>query len=81
LRRAQWVEFTALGLLSGSLAALVSELIVWIIYDQTFGLTYRFHWEAWVAVPVLAVLAVGLSGYWITRRVIHESPMRVLREL
>jgi putative ABC transport system permease protein len=81
LRRAQWVEFAALGLLSGLLAALVSELIVWIIYDQTFGLTYRFHWEAWLAIPALAVLAVGLSGYWITRRVIHESPMRVLRDL
>jgi putative ABC transport system permease protein len=81
LRRAQWVEFSALGFLAGLLAAGMAEAITWILFSRVFDLDYRFHWEAWLATPVLGALAVGLAGYWNTRSVVRKSPMRVLREL
>jgi putative ABC transport system permease protein len=81
LRRAQWVEFSALGLLAGLLAAAISEAITWVLYSRVFDLAYRFHWEAWLVTPLVGALAVGLAGYWNTRAVVRNSPMRVLREL
>jgi putative ABC transport system permease protein len=81
LRRAQWVEFSALGFLAGVLAALIAEAITWTLYSRVFGLAWRFHWEGWLATPLLGALAVGWAGYWNTRKVVKHSPARVLREL
>lgn len=81
LRRAQWVEFSGLGFLSGVLAAASAELIAWVLYERVFALSYRFHWESWLVAPVIGALAVGLAGYWNTRAVVRNSPLRVLREL
>jgi putative ABC transport system permease protein len=81
LRRAQWVEFAALGFLAGLLASAIAEIIAWDLFSRVFDLSYRFHWETWLATPVLGALAVGLAGYWNTRSVVRNSPMRVLREL
>jgi len=81
LRNAQWVEFAALGFLAGILASAISEVISWILFSRVFDLAYRFHWEIWLATPVLGALVVGLAGYLNTRSVVKNSPMRVLREL
>lgn len=81
LRNAQWVEFAALGFLAGILASAISEVIAWILFSRVFDLAYRFHWETWLATPVLGALVVGLAGYLNTRSVVKNSPMRVLREL
>jgi putative ABC transport system permease protein len=81
LRRAQWVEFAALGFLAGLLASAIAEVIAWDLFSRVFNLSYRFHWETWLITPVLGALAVGLAGYWNTRSVVRNSPMRVLREL
>ncbi|HYE33908.1 ABC transporter permease [Methylocaldum sp.] len=81
LRNAQWVEFAALGFLAGILASAISEVISWILFSRVFDLAYRFHWETWLATPVLGALVVGLAGYMNTRSVVKNSPMRVLREL
>ncbi|MGZ8245632.1 ABC transporter permease [Methylomagnum sp.] len=81
LRLAQWVEFSALGFLSGLLAAGMAEAITWILYSRVFNLDWHFHWESWLVTPLLGALAIGLAGYWNTRPVVRNSPMRVLREL
>lgn len=81
LRNAQWVEFAALGFLAGILASAISEVIAWTLFSRVFDLAYRFHWETWLATPVLGALVVGLAGYLNTRSVVKNSPMRVLREL
>lgn len=81
LRRAQWVEFSALGFLAGLLAAVVAEWIAFGLYTRVFDLEPRFHWEAWLATPALGAMVVGCAGWWNTRSVVNHSPMRVLREL
>lgn len=81
LRRAQWVEFSALGFLAGLLASAISEIVTWVLFSRVFDLEYRFHWEAWLVTPALGALAVGFAGTWNTRAVVRQSPMRVLREL
>jgi len=80
LRRSQWLEFAALGFLSGLLAAAIAELIAWTLYVRIFGLTSHFHWPMWLATPALGALTVGISGYLNTRAVVNESPISVLRD-
>lgn len=81
LRTAQWVEFAALGGMSGGLSALISELIVWLVYGRVLDLPWRPHPWLWVLAPLLGALAIGWAGYWNTRKVAGTSPMRILREL
>ena len=70
-----------MGLLSGLLAAASSEAIAWALFTRAFDLVPRFHLEIWLLAPLAGALAVGLSGYWHTRRVVRGSPMKILREL
>ncbi|MBS1214782.1 MAG: uncharacterized protein H6R26_3399, partial [Proteobacteria bacterium] len=81
LRKSQWLEFSALGFLSGFLASAIAELISWTLFSRVFGLDARFHWEMWLVAPVVGALAVGVSGFLNTRVVVRESPWRVLRDL
>ncbi len=81
LRKSLGMEFAALGLLSGLLAAAVSEAIAWVLFSRAFELTPRFHWEIWLLAPALGALAVGISGYLHTREVVRVSPVQILREL
>jgi putative ABC transport system permease protein len=81
IRRAQWVEFSVLGGLAGVLAAAISEVVAWVLFDRVFDLAYRFHWENWLMTPVLGALAVGVAGYLSTRSIVRNSPMKVLQAL
>lgn len=80
LRRAHLAEFMLLGLLAGILAAAGSEIIAYMLYAKVLNLDYAFKWQLWLATPLLGILLVGGSGYWGTRRVVNQSPLRVLRE-
>lgn len=81
LRMAQWVEFAALGLMSGVLSAMIAEAIVWLVYWKVFDMAPHFHGWLWGLAPLLGALSIGWAGYWNTRGVTRVSPMRVLREL
>lgn len=77
----QWVEFFALGFLSGILAAAIAELISWGMFARIFDIEYQLHWKNWLATPVVGGLLVGIVGYLNIRRAVNQSPVRVLREL
>ncbi len=81
LRNSLGVEFVALGLLSGLLAAAANEAIAFALFTYAFELRPRFHWEIWLSSPLLGALAVGLSGYVHTRRLVRASPVKLLREV
>lgn len=78
---AQWVEFSALGLLAGLLSVLIAEIIAWIVYRKVLDLPFQLHGEYWVLVPLLSALVIGWAGYWNPRRVTRVSTMQVLRGL
>ncbi|MFM8330374.1 MAG: ABC transporter permease, partial [Candidatus Methylumidiphilus sp.] len=71
LRKSLGMEFAALGLLSGLLAAAASEAIAWALFSRVFDLTPKFHWEFWGLAPVAGALAVGVIGYLHTRSVVR----------
>ncbi|MEN8259606.1 MAG: FtsX-like permease family protein [Pseudomonadota bacterium] len=81
LRRSHLIEFVVLGALSGLLAALVAEIITWVLYSQVLEMDYTIKWMVWLITPLIGATVVGISGYWGTRGIVNKSPMRVLREL
>ena len=81
LRAGHLAEYGMLGALAGLLAALGSELVALVLYARVFDLSYQFNALAWVYLPLLGALLIGVAGYWGTRRVVSRSPLAVLRAL
>ena len=73
------VEFLAIGLLAGVLAAAGATLAGYLMAENLFQLDYRFSLTLWLAGPLLGALLVGLSGMAATWRVVTHAPVNVLR--
>lgn len=72
-------EFTALGLLAGTLAALGAGLVGYILAEQVFELEYAPGPLLWLSGVAVGTLLVGLSGTLAVRSVVNESPVATLR--
>jgi putative ABC transport system permease protein len=73
-------EFSALGFLSGTLAAVGATAIGWVLARRLFSLAYTFDAWVWVLGLVCGTLLVGISGTLATRRVVDTPPIVSLRE-
>jgi putative ABC transport system permease protein len=73
-------EFSALGFLSGTLAAFGATAVGWELAHRLFSLP--FDWEPWVWVLGLfcGTILVGVSGTLATRGVVNTPPMVTLRD-
>ena len=73
-------EFSALGFLSGTLAAFGATGVGWILARRLFSLQYTLDPWVWVVGLVCGTLLVGLSGTLATRRVVNTPPAVTLRD-
>jgi len=73
------VEFVAIGLLAGLLAATGASLAGYLLATNLFELDYGFSAALWLGGIVSGVLFVGLSGLAATWRVVTHAPVNVLR--
>jgi putative ABC transport system permease protein len=81
LRKIHLIEFSLLGLISGLLAVIISELILYVLYTQVMHIEYYVNFYLWIGVPLTGALVVGLTGCWGVRNVVNKAPLQVLREL
>ncbi len=81
LRKTQIIEFTVLGLISGLLAVIISEAIIYALYTQVMNMEYRPSLYLWAVMPFTGALFIGMAGCRGVRHVLNKSPLRVLREL
>jgi putative ABC transport system permease protein len=81
LRKTHIIEFSILGLISGLLAVVISEIIIYVLYTQVMYMEYRPSRYLWAAVPIIAALFIGAAGCWGVRHVLNRPPLQVLREL
>ncbi len=72
------VEFVAIGLLAGLLAATGASLAAWYLAVNVYDLAYHFSPALWLAGPMLGMVFVGSSGMIATWRVVTHSPLAVL---
>jgi putative ABC transport system permease protein len=73
-------EFSALGFLSGTLAAFGATGVGWVIAREVFTLEYTLDPWVWVAGLLCGTILVGLSGTLATRSVINTPPIVTLRD-
>lgn len=74
------IEFAALGLFAGILAAVGAEVTVWILQEQIFQIPGRAHPGLWLGGPLIGVLLIGSIGTISTFKVVRTPPAIVLRE-
>jgi putative ABC transport system permease protein len=72
-------EFTALGLLAGTLAAVGAAVIGYVLATQLFELDFVPGIALWLGGLVAGALVVGISGTLAVRSVINHSPVATLR--
>ncbi|MEQ1740557.1 MAG: FtsX-like permease family protein [Methyloglobulus sp.] len=80
LRLTHIIEFTLLGLVSGVLAAVISEGLLYALYSKALTMDYRPTYYLWIALPLIGAFSVGLAGCWGVRHVVNIPPLRVLRD-
>jgi putative ABC transport system permease protein len=73
-------EFSALGFLSGTLAAFGATGVGWVLARWLFSLQYTLDPWLWVVGLVCGTILVGLSGTVATRRVVNTPPVHTLRD-
>jgi putative ABC transport system permease protein len=73
-------EFTALGMLSGVLAAVGATLVGWILATRVFELEYAIDPWVWVIGLVAGAVIVGGAGTFAARKVVNHPPISTLRE-
>jgi putative ABC transport system permease protein len=74
-------EFTALGLLAGTLAAVGAGVIGFFVARELFELNYVPGPLLWLAGLVAGGLVVGISGTLAARSVVNEPPVSTLRRI
>ncbi len=79
VRRSVLAEFSALGLLSGLLAAAGASIAGWYVATRVLELKYSFDGWVWLAGLVGGTLLVGLAGWFATRSVVSQPPLLTLR--
>lgn len=72
-------EFTALGLLAGTLAAVGAGLTGYLLAEQIFELDYTPGPWLWLSGLAAGAAIVGVSGTLAVRSVVNESPVATLR--
>lgn len=72
-------EFTTLGLLAGTLAAIGATAAGYLLATRVFDLDYTFDPKVWGIGLVAGALLVGVSGTLATRSVINHPPIETLR--
>jgi putative ABC transport system permease protein len=80
LRVTHIIEFTLLGLVSGLLAVIISEALLYALYSKALNMDYRPTLYLWIALPLIGAFAVGAAGCWGVRHVASSPPLRVLRD-
>jgi putative ABC transport system permease protein len=72
-------EFTALGLLAGTLAAGGASAIGYLLATRVFELNYSPSAPLWISGLLAGAAIVGVSGTLAVRSVVNQSPVATLR--
>jgi putative ABC transport system permease protein len=74
-------EYITLALVASLLAMLSFEGISLALYLIIFKVSWAPHLSLWIAVPLLSLGSILLSGYYANRDVLKASPRQLLQEI
>ncbi|MBT8140890.1 MAG: ABC transporter permease [Gammaproteobacteria bacterium] len=73
------IEFVLLGLLSGLIAAVGAEAVIYLLQTYMFQIEHEFHPEIWLLGPVGGALIIGVLGLWRSKSIVTVPPLQSLR--
>jgi putative ABC transport system permease protein len=80
LRKTHLLEFSLLGFISGILAVIISQVLVFALYHWVLIMDYHPNLLLCGLTPLIGTLFVTLAGYLGVREVANKSPMLILRQ-
>lgn len=72
-------EFIFIGLLAGLMASSIAAILAWVIIDKIMSLDYQFNLMLWAIGVLAGVVAIWGAGYLVSRPVLMQSPLMVIR--
>ncbi|KAF7781341.1 putative ABC transport system permease protein [Pseudoalteromonas rubra] len=81
IKLATLYEFLLLGALAGFVAALVSDITLFVIQQQLFGVDGRLHPYVWILGPVSGATFVALIGYFMVAHTMRQNTQGLLRKV
>lgn len=81
LRKAHLVEFSIIGLMSGLIAVLMVQLVLFGLYTYVLNLDFYLNVKLIILVPLFSAICIVVAGFWGVREVVNKPPMHVLRDV
>ncbi len=79
LARSMSREFLMIGFLSGFIASSIAVLVAWGVVEYVMKLEYEFNLVLWITGIVAGIGGIWVAGYLISRPVLSQSPVSVIR--
>lgn len=80
IRTSLLAELAILGVFSGVLAVLASEILVSVLYINALDLEAKFHPWVWLLVPLLGAAFIATAGWFGVRSLLKQPASQVLRQ-
>ena len=74
-------EFALLGAMAGVVGVIGAECTVYLIESQILDLPYAIRPHLWALGPAIGAVIIAVVGYFGTRKLVKQPPMRILREV
>ena len=81
IKLATLYEFLLLGGLAGLVAAVVSDIALFVIQVQTFDVDGRLHPYIWLLGPATGATFVAVIGYFMVANTMKQNTQGLLRKL
>jgi putative ABC transport system permease protein len=81
IRFATLFEFLLLGAIAGFVAALVSDVTLFVLQRQLFDLAGQFHPYVWLLGPMVGATFVACIGYLMVAKTMRKNTQSLLRSI
>ncbi len=80
IRASLVAELALLGLFSGLLAVIASEILVSSVYTQVLDLSIKWHFLYWLLMPLGSMIFISIVGWFGIKSILKQPAYQVLRQ-
>ena len=80
IRTSALLEFSLLGLISGTLGSLLAYSGIYFIETKVFETSANFYPEIWLIGPFIGILVVSGLCLYLIRNVVNQSPKGIIQQ-